>query len=120
MKKLATISLLSLVGVALLATGALANYGEDNKLSGYVRQYDTKKGIKKAKVKLYKKSGSLKDTDKTRPNGKYSFKDLEEGTYKVKAKADGYRNPKDAKRNSVNKTVKVDGNDKKNLYLKKI
>ncbi|MBA4317850.1 MAG: hypothetical protein C0412_05570 [Flavobacterium sp.] len=120
MKKILTASLLSFFGIALVASVALANYGEDNKLSGYIKEYQTRKAINKAKVKLYKKSGSLKDSDTTGKNGKYKFSDLTEGTYKVKAKATGYRNPTDVNKDTVSKTVKVDGSDKKNLYLQKI
>jgi len=120
MKKKLVASALTLGGLAFMASVALANYGEDNSLKGYVKEYQTKKAINKASVKLYKKSGKLKDSDKTDTKGKYKFSDLEEATYKVKAKATGYRNPSDAKKDSVSKTVKVDGSDSKNLYLKKI
>lgn len=109
-----------MMAFVLTASVALADYGEDNSLSGYVKEYKTKKAIGKAKVKLYKKSGKLKDTDNTSKKGKYKFSDLTEGTYKVKVKVSGYRNPKDANKDTVSKTVKVDGNDKANLYLQKI
>jgi hypothetical protein len=78
------------------------------------------KALAKAKVKLYKKNGKLKDSDTTSGKGKYNFSDLTEGTYKVKVKVEGYRNPKDFRKDTVSKTVKVDGKDRKNLYLQKI
>jgi hypothetical protein len=118
MKKITLMVLM--MSFVLTASIALADYGEDNSLSGYVKEYKTKDAIGGAKVKLYKKSGKLKDTDKTNAKGKYKFSDLTEGPYKVKVKVSGYRNPKDANKDSVSKTVKVDGDDKQNLYLEKI
>lgn len=120
MKKLLTISLASVFGLALVTSAALANYGSDSKLSGYVKEYKTLIPLSKAKVKLYKKNGKLKDSDTTSRRGKYKFTDLTSGTYRVKAKADGYRNPKDFRKDAVSKTVKVKGSDRKNLYLQKI
>jgi len=120
MKKIITVSTLSLLGVALVASVAVANYGDDNSLYGYVKEYKTLKPLEGAKVKLYKKSGVRKDSDKTNHKGKYKFSDLKEGTYKVKAEKSRYRNPKDAKKDSVSKTVKVNGKDRKSLYLQKI
>ncbi|MFA5993707.1 MAG: carboxypeptidase regulatory-like domain-containing protein [Parcubacteria group bacterium] len=120
MKKILTISVISLLGVALTTSAALASYGKNGKLAGYVKEYQTLIPLAKSKVKLYNKSGNLKDTDTTSKKGKYSFSDLKEGTYRVKAKADGYRNPKDFKKDYVSKTVKVKGSDRKNLYLQKI
>lgn len=120
MKKIVTMSLLSIFGLAFTVSTVLANYGKDNRLSGYVKEYKTKTPLSKAKVKLYKKSGRLQDTDKTSAKGKYKFSDLKEGTYKVKVKVTGYRNPVDAKKDTVSKTVEVDGSAKKSLYLQKI
>lgn len=118
MKKIKLMFLM--MAFVLSASVALADYGEDNSLSGYVKEYKTKDAISEAKVKLYRKSGSLKDTDKTNAKGKYKFSDLTEGTYKVKVKVSGYRNPKDANKDTVSKTIKVDGSDKANLFLEKI
>lgn len=120
MKKKLAVSALALGGLAFMASIALANYGEDNSLKGYVKEYKTLIPLVKAKVKLYKKSGKQVDSDKTNKKGYYKFSDLEEGTYKVKAKFPGYRNPKNAWKTSVSKTVKVDGSDRKNLYMQKI
>jgi len=108
------------IAFALSATAAFANYGEDNSLGGKVKEEGTSRKITKASVKLYNKNGSRKiDSDKTSKTGAYKFKDLSEGKYKVTASKDGYRNPKNAKKSKVSKIVKVDGSDKKNLYLEK-
>jgi len=120
MKKNITIFLASFFVIMLAASFALANYGDDNKLSGHVRAYNTLNPLNKAKVKLYSSGGHLKKSKKTTGNGSYKFSDLTEGTYKVKASLAGYRNPKDANKSTVSKTVKVDGSEKKNLYLQKI
>lgn len=106
--------------VALTGSVALANYGDDNNLSGKVRENKTTKAINKAKVSLYSTSGHKKDSDTTDKKGKYSFKDLSEKKYVVKARAAGFRSPKNAKKDSVSYTVKVDGNTSKNLYLTKV
>lgn len=115
-----TILLTLALGVFAFTSVAFANYGEDNKLTGSVKEKGTLKAINKASVKLYKKNGKLKDSDKTSKKGKYEFKDLEEGTYTVKAKAAGFRNPSDAKKDTVSKKVKVDGSDTQNLQLSKV
>lgn len=120
MKKIISISVLSIFGIALVASSALAGYGEGKTLSGYVKEYKTLKPLKKAKVKLYKKSGKLKDTDKTDKKGKYKISGLSQGTYKVKTSFAGYRNPKDAKKDSVSKTIKIKKSKTQNLYLQKI
>lgn len=119
MKKILSVSVLAVALVAFTGSVALANYGDDNKLSGKVREDKTTKAIAKAKVSLYSTSGSKKDADTTDKKGQYSFKDLSEKKYVVKAKATGYRSPKDAKKDSVSYTVKVDGKTTKNLYLVK-
>lgn len=118
MKKFVTASVLAVALVAFTGV-ALANYGTDNKLSGHVKEKGTLKSIAKAKVSLYSTSGTKKDSDKTDKKGKYSFSDLKEKKYVVKARATGYHSPKDAKKVSVSYTVKVDGSDTKNLYLVK-
>lgn len=120
MKKFAFISLMSIFGLMSVAPVASANYGDDNSLFGYVKEYNTLIPLAGAKVKLYKKSGKLKDTDKTNFRGKYKFTDLSEGTYRVKVEMYGYRNPKDIRKNSVTRTLKVDGKTRKSLYLQKI
>lgn len=120
MKKITAISVLSIFGIALVASSALAGYGDKKKLSGYVKEYNTLIPLQKAKVKLYKKSGKLKDSDKTDKRGKYSFSDLSQGTYKVRVSVEGYRNPKDAAKNKVSKTIKLKKRTYKNLYLQKI
>ncbi len=117
MKKFAKVSILSLALIAFTGSAALANYGDDNKLSGKVRENKTTTSIAKAKVSLYKTNGKKVDSDKTDKKGRYSFKSLSERKYVVKAKAAGYRSPKSAKKDSASYTVKVDGNTKKNLYL---
>lgn len=122
-KKIVTLALLVAVSTMFLATVALADYGssekKNSKLSGYVKEYRTLKALQGASVKLYK-GGALKDKDKTNSKGKYSFSKLKSGTYKVKAKFAGYRNPTDVNKDTVSKTVKVKGSDKKNLYMVKI
>lgn len=120
MKKIAIISLISICGFAFLASTALAGYGSKKKLSGYVKEYKTLKPLAKAKVKLYKKNGRLKDTERTGKKGKYKFSDLSKGTYKLKVKLDGYRNPKDVKKDTLSKSIVVKKNIMKNLYLQKI
>ena len=120
MKKFITISLASIFGVVLVTSAVLANYGKDNRLFGYVKEYRTLIPLAKAKVKLYKKSGKLKDSDTTNGRGKYKFSDLTEGTYKVKAKVDGYRNPLDFRKDTVSRIIKIDGKKQHNLYLQKI
>ncbi len=120
MKKFALISLMSIFGLVSIAPVASANYGEDNSLFGYVKEYNTLTPLTGAKVKLYKKSGKLKDSDRTNSRGKYRFSDLSEGTYRVKVEMPGYRNPKDVKKSSVTRTLKIDGKTRKSLYLQKI
>lgn len=120
MKKFALISLMSMFGLVSIAPVASANYGEDNSLFGYVKEYNTLTPLTGAKVKLYKKSGKLKDSDRTNFRGKYKFSDLSEGTYRVKVEMPGYRNPKDVKKSSVTRTLKIDGKTRKSLYLQKI
>jgi uncharacterized protein YfaS (alpha-2-macroglobulin family) len=121
MKKFFTISLASIFGLALVTTAAFAAYGENkSKLAGYVKENNTLIPLAKAKVKIYKKNGKLKDTDKTNSKGKYSFSDLDSGTYRIKATMEGYRNPKNFNKEHVSKTVKVKGSDRKNLYMQKI
>lgn len=117
MKKIVTVSTLTLAVVAFTASIALANYGDDNKLSGTVRENKTTLSIPKAKVSLYKKSGRKVDSETASKKGKYEFKDLNEQDYVVKAKATGFRSPKSVKKTTVSYTVEVDGNTKKNLYL---
>jgi hypothetical protein len=119
MKKFIAVSLLSVFGLVGIVPAVSANYGEDNSLLGYVKEYQTLIPLAHAKVKLYKKSGKLKDSDKTNLRGKYHFSDLAEGTYRVKVRVEGYRNPKDMRKDTVSKTVKVNGKDRKNLYLQK-
>ncbi len=120
-KKITTLSVITIAVSLFAASFALADYASEknSKLSGYVKEYKTLKPLYHASVKLYK-SGNLKDKDKTNKKGKYSFSDLKSGTYKVKATFAGYRNPTDVKKNSVSKTLKVKGSDKKNLYMVKI
>ncbi|EKE10697.1 MAG: hypothetical protein ACD_15C00212G0018 [uncultured bacterium] len=120
MRKFFTISLASIFGLALVSTAAFAAYGENSKLAGYVKETNTLVPLAKAKVKIYKKNGKLKDTDRTNSKGKYSFSDLDSGTYRVKATMEGYRNPKNFNKEHVSKTVKVNGSDRKNLYMQKI
>ncbi|MFA5985913.1 MAG: carboxypeptidase regulatory-like domain-containing protein [Parcubacteria group bacterium] len=120
MKKYIVISLISIFGLSAIVPAVSANYGEDNSLLGYVKEYQTLVPLAHAKVKLYKKSGKLKDSDKTNLRGKYHFSDLTEGTYKVKVRVEGYRNPKDIRKDTVSKTIKVDGKDRQNLYLQKM
>lgn len=122
-KKITTLSVLTLVASLFAVSFALADYGSEknSKLFGYVKEYKTLIPLKGAKVKLYSKSGgTLKDKDTTNSRGKYSFGDLKSGTYKVKATFSGYRNPTDVQKNTISKTVKVKGSDKKNLYMVKI
>jgi hypothetical protein len=119
MKKFVTVSIFAIALIALTGSVALANYGTDNKLSGSLKEKGTLKVIVGAKVKLYKTSGKLVDSDKTSKKGHYSFKDLSEKKYVVKAKATGYHSPKDAKKDKVSYTVKVDGNTTKKLFLAK-
>jgi len=126
-KKISLLFLISLFGIALVFSTAIASYGDDDddedksdkKISGYVKEYKTKIPISKAKVKLYKKSGKFKDSDKTNSKGKYIISDLSEGTYKIKVSVPGYRNPKDVKKDSASKTVKIKNRTYKNLYLQK-
>jgi len=120
MKKFVTASIFALVAVALTGSAVLANYGSDNSLSGKVRKYNTTKPIYKAKVRLYTTGGTKLDSDNTSRKGRYSFTGLSEKTYVVRASASKYRNPKSKKGgSSVSKTVAVDGDMTKNLYLKK-
>jgi hypothetical protein len=120
-KKIITLSLLVAVSTLFVAAAALAGYGSSNekksKLSGYVKEYKTLRPLSGASVKLYNKSGALKDKDKTNKKGKYKFSDLNKGTFRVKAKFVGFRNPIDAKKDTASKTIKVSGSDTKNLYL---
>jgi hypothetical protein len=120
-KKLTIIPVLTIAVSLFAASFALADYGSEknSKLSGYVKEYKTLRALNGAHVKLYK-GGTLKDKDKTNSKGKYSFSKLKSGTYKVKATFAGYRNPTDVQKNTVSKTVKVKGSDKKNLYMVKI
>lgn len=119
-KKLAATSGLILGGLALVSTAVLANYGDDNSLKGKVKVSGTSTAIKGAKVKLYSENGnSLKDSDKTKANGKYKFKDLSEKKYRLEVTATGYRNPKNVKKDKVKKVVDVDGETTKNVYLTK-
>lgn len=120
MKKLIVLSLVVILGIVLVYSAALANYGENNNLAGYVKEYATLIPLSGTKVKLYTKGGSYKDSDTSSLKGKYKFSHLKEGTYKVRTSKFGYRNPVDMKKNVVSKTVKVDGPARKNLYLKKI
>ncbi len=120
MKKLITLSLVGVLGVILGSSAALANYGENNSLAGYVKEYATLIPLSGARVKLYTRGGSYKDSDMSSLRGKYKFSDLKEGTYRVRTSKTGYRNPVDMKKNIVSKTVKVDGPERKNLYLQKI
>lgn len=121
MKKIVTVTIFALVAVALTGSVALADYGSDNSLSGKVRKYGTKSPLNRAKVKLYEtRGGTMLDSDKTNKKGKYSFAGLSERSYVVKVKALKYRSPKKSKKNSsVYKTVSVNGDTTKNIYLKK-
>jgi len=119
MKKIVTLSIIVVACVALTATVALANYGKDNKLSGYVKVKGTLVAIKGVKVKLYTTGGTQKDSDTTNAKGKYSFKDLHEQKYVVRATAVGYHDPANVKKNTISYTVKVDGNKTKNFYFVK-
>jgi len=127
MKMIVTIFLASVFGIALLASTAFAGYGgssssekSNKRLSGYVKEYKTLIPLSKAKVKLYKTNGKLQKTKSTDKKGKFKFSDLKRGTYKIKTSFVGYRNPKDAKKNTVSARVKVKGSNTKNLYLQKI
>jgi uncharacterized protein YfaS (alpha-2-macroglobulin family) len=119
MKKFVTATFLAVMLVTLTVSVAFANYGDDNKLSGSIKEKGTLKAIAGSKVKLYKTSGKKVDSDKTGKNGKYKFKELTEREYKVSATAVGYRNPKNAKA-SVSAKVDVDGSTTKSLYFVKI
>ena len=119
MKKILSVSVLAVALVAFTGSVALANYGDDNKLSGTIKEKGSLANIAKAKVSIYKINGKKIDSDTSNKKGKYSFKDLSEKKYVVKAKAVGYRSPKNAKKDSVSSTVKVDGSTTKNLYLVK-
>ena len=70
MKKIVTVSVVALVMVALTGSVAFANYGDDNKLSGYVKEKGTLKTISRAKVSLYKTNGKKVDSDRTNKKGK--------------------------------------------------
>ncbi|MFA4817349.1 MAG: carboxypeptidase regulatory-like domain-containing protein [Parcubacteria group bacterium] len=119
MKKIVTLSILAAVSIALTAGVALANYGNDNKLSGYVKVKGTLVPINKARVNIYTTNGSKRDSDKTNKKGKYSFDDLKERKYVVRTTAVGYHDPKNVTRNRISSTVKVDGSDHKNFYFVK-
>ncbi|GEM_PF-3738428 len=118
MNKTRVVSLFLAVGfLGLTCSTALASY-EVSKYAfkGYVKEKSTLNPLAGAKVKIYKNS-KLKDSDKTSWRGAYKFKKLAKGTYKIKASLDGYRNPKNVKKNTVSKTVKVKSGAKKNLYM---
>jgi len=117
MKKFVKVSVLSLALIAFTGTAALANYGKDNKVSGYVKEKGTLKPIKGAKVKVYTLSGTKKGSDTTSLKGKYTIKKLTERKYKVRATATGFHDPKNIKKNTVSSTVKIDGSKHKNFYF---
>lgn len=119
MKKTVILTILLAVSIALTAGVALANYGKDNKLSGYVKVKGTLVPIKGAKVKIYTTNGTKKDSDTTNKKGKYSFDDLKERKYVVRTTAVGYHDPKNVTKNRISSTVKVDGSDHKNFYFVK-
>jgi hypothetical protein len=120
MKNIIKIAITSIFCFSLAVSAVLANYGNDNRLWGYVKEYHTFRILPGAKVKLYRKSGSLKDIDKASLGGKYKFTDLKEKTYRVKVSMVGYRNPRDIRKNSVSRLIEIDGSTRKNLYLEKI
>jgi len=119
MKKTAILTILLAVSIALTAGVALANYGDNNSLSGYVKVKGTLVAIKGAKIKLYTTGGTKKDSDTTNSKGKYSFKNLHERKYVVKATAVGYHDPNNVKKNTISHTVKVDGSKHSNFYFAK-
>ena len=125
MKKITTISLLVVLGLTVLTSATLADYGSKKKysLAGVVKENNTLNPLSGVKVKLYTSSYRYKkysDTDTTSLSGKYKFSDLEKGTYTLKVTKNGYRNPRDVKKDSVTKVVKVDKSKRSNLYLQKI
>lgn len=119
MKRIITLSLLFAVSIAMTAGVALANYGKDNKVSGYVKVKGTLVGIKGAKVKVYTTGGTQKGHDTTSLKGKYSIKKLTEKKYVVRATAVGYHDPKNVKKNTISSTIKIDGSKNKNFYFVK-
>lgn len=119
MKKIAILSFLAVACVTLVAGVAFANYGDNNKLSGYVKVKGTLAAISGAKVKIYTTGGTKKDSDTTSKKGKYSFDDLHEQKYVVRATAVGYHDPANVKKNTISAKVKVDGSKNKNFYFEK-
>ena len=117
MRRIVTLSLAMAVCVAMTAGVALANYGKDNKVTGYVKVKGTLAPIKGAKVKVYTTGGTKKGSDTTSLKGKYTIKKLNEKKYVVRATASGYHDPKNVKKNSISSKFKVDGTKKKNFYF---
>lgn len=118
MKKTLTV-LAILAGVSLVGSVAFANYGDLNKIFGYVKQEGTLIPINKAKVRLYSEGGTKKGSDTTDKRGYYYFKRLSEKKYVVKVTVEGYHDPKNVKKNTITATVKADGPKKKNFYFAK-
>lgn len=117
MRKIITLSLIAVVAVVMTAGVALANYGKDNKITGYVKVKGTLTPIKAVKIKVYTVGGTKKGSDTTSLKGKYSIKRLTENKYVVRAKAVGYHDPKNVKKNTMSSKFKVDGTKKKNFYF---
>lgn len=107
------------VSIAMVAGVALANYGDKNSLSGYVKEKGTLAGIKGAKVKIYTQGGTKKGSDTTNIKGKYSIKKLTEKKYVVRVTASGWHDPKNVQKNKISSTVKVDGSKNRNFYFVK-
>lgn len=132
MKKILSVSVLSIAAIALATTTVFASYGHNDNdhhdkdtsnssIYGYVKEQGTLIPIAKAKVKLYTRGGTYKKTDNTSLRGRYTFKNLgDEQKYVIRVEAAGFRSPKDAAKTRVSYTVKADGSTKKNVYLVKI
>jgi hypothetical protein len=118
-----------LLGVFGVSFVTLANYVESTgKVKGKVKIYDktkkyTRKGVRKAKVRLYKKNGKRVDSKKSKKSGRYKFKDVKKGRYFMRCSAKGYVNAKKPTRTKY-KTgkfkVKGGKTTKKNCRLMKI
>lgn len=117
MRKTVALSLVAAVCVVMTAGVALADYGKDNKITGYVKVKGTLAPIKGAKVKVYTTGGTKKGSDTTSLKGKYTIKKLTERKYVVRATASGYHDPKNVKKNSISSKLKIDGTKKKNFYF---
>jgi len=123
MKKLIGLSLVLVLAIFVVASVALADYGKGNSLAGVIKEYKTLRPLSGTTVKLYDSYGRYKrykNSDTTSLAGKYKFSDLKEGTYTISVVKNGYRNPSDMKKNVVSRVIRVDGNDRKNLYLQRI